>query len=226
MHVHFGRSCRGIAAAALLLVCAAAAPAQVTDATVKGRVVDASGDVLPGAVVTARHADTGVRRETTSDAAGTFLLAGLTPGVYTLGADVTGFRPFSKDGLRLTVGETADVTITLGLANVFRGRVRWMPLGVFGGTIAMNVVAVSTILGFYWGGPRSGLATRVRAVVAWAPMQGEVLVAGAVVGMVVAVCTASALGMVSMHREGARPTAPTTSPSSDTRMAAGITTPE
>ena len=60
----------------------------------------------------------GVRRETTSDAAGTFLLAGLTPGVYSLGADVSGFRPFSKDGLRLTVGETADVTITLGLANV------------------------------------------------------------------------------------------------------------
>ena len=102
----------------LLLLCAASAAAQVTDATVKGRVVDASGDILPGAVVTARHADTGIRRETTSDAAGTFLLAGLTPGVYSLGADVTGFRPFVKDGLRLTVGETADVTITLGLANV------------------------------------------------------------------------------------------------------------
>ena len=94
------------------------ARAQVTDATVKGRVVDASGDILPGAVVTARHADTGIRREATSDAAGTFLLAGLTPGVYSLGADVAGFRPFSQDGLRLTVGETADVTITLGLANV------------------------------------------------------------------------------------------------------------
>ena len=103
---------------ALLLLCAAPAAAQVTDATVKGRVVDASGDILPGAVVTARHADTGIRREATSDGAGTFLLAGLTPGVYSLGADVTGFRPFVKDGLRLTVGETADVTITLGLANV------------------------------------------------------------------------------------------------------------
>jgi 4-amino-4-deoxy-L-arabinose transferase-like glycosyltransferase len=115
--------------------------------------------------------------------------------------------------------------VTLGLANVFRGRVRWLPLGVFGGAIAMNVVAVSTILGFYWGGPRSGVATRVRAVVAWAPMQGEVLVAGAVVGTVVAVCTASALAMVSVRREGARPTAPTTLSSSDTRMAAGVTTP-
>ena len=119
MFVLLRRSVRGAFVAAVLpLLCAASVSAQVTDATVKGRVVDTSGDILPGAVVTARHADTGVRRETTSDAAGTFLLAGLTPGVYSLGADVTGFRPFSKDGLRLTVGETADVTITLGLANV------------------------------------------------------------------------------------------------------------
>jgi hypothetical protein len=118
MHVLLRRLLRSGFAVVPLLLCAAPGQAQVTDATVKGRVVDASGDILPGAVVTARHADTGVRRETTSDAAGTFLLAGLTPGVYSLGADVSGFRPFSQDGLRLTVGETADVTITLGLANV------------------------------------------------------------------------------------------------------------
>jgi hypothetical protein len=122
MHVRASRPFRGHSAAALFLLCtlglASPAVAQVTDATVKGRVVDASGDILPGAVVTARHADTGARREATSDGTGTFLLAGLTPGLYTLGANVSGFRPFHKDGLRLTVGETADVTITLGLANV------------------------------------------------------------------------------------------------------------
>jgi hypothetical protein len=55
---------------------------------------------------------------------------------------------------------------------VYRGAVRWLPLGVFGGAITMNVVAVSTILGFYWGGPRSSFTERVHAVVAWAPLQG------------------------------------------------------
>ena len=118
MNVRAGRPFHGGLAVVLLLLCAASTAAQVTDATVKGRVVDAAGDILPGAVVTARHAETGIRRETTSDAAGTFLLAGLTPGVYSLGAEVTGFRPFAKDDVRLTVGETADVTITLGLAGV------------------------------------------------------------------------------------------------------------
>ena len=127
MHVAFFHPVRGGSAAGLLLLCvlgagtfglAAPSWAQVTDATVKGRVVDASGDILPGAVVTARHADTGARREATSDGTGRFLLAGLTPGVYTLGADVSRFRPFQQDGLRLTVGETADVTITLGLATL------------------------------------------------------------------------------------------------------------
>jgi hypothetical protein len=118
MNLFSRRLLPGALAAGLLLLCAPPAGAQVTDATVKGRVVDASGDVVPGAVVTARHAETGVRREATSDAIGSFLLAGLTPGVYSIGADVSGFRPFTKDGLRLTVGETADVTITLGLASV------------------------------------------------------------------------------------------------------------
>ena len=118
MNTCSSRRGRGAFAAALFLLCASPAAAQVTDATLKGRVLDASGDILPGASVTAQHAETGVRRETTSDAAGTFLLAGLTPGVYTLGATVEGFRPFQKEGLRLTVGETADVTIALGLAGV------------------------------------------------------------------------------------------------------------
>ena len=85
MNVRFLRPFHGGLAVALFVLCATSAAAQVTDATVKGRVVDASGDILPGAVVTARHADTGIRRETTSDGAGTFLLAGLTPGIYLLG---------------------------------------------------------------------------------------------------------------------------------------------
>src|SRR5215510_12761176 len=111
MNTRSTRPGRGAFAAALFVLCASPAAAQVTDATVKGRVVDASGDILPGAAVTAQHAETGIKRETTSDSTGTFLLAGLTPGVYTLGATVEGFSPFQKDGLRLTVGETADVTI-------------------------------------------------------------------------------------------------------------------
>jgi small subunit ribosomal protein S36 len=81
------------------------------------------------------------------------------------------------------------VIVTLGLANLARRRIRWLPLGVFGAAVAMNAVAVSTILGFYWGVPDSAITSRVRAVVAWAPMPGEVLAAGGVVGGLIAVIT-------------------------------------
>jgi small subunit ribosomal protein S36 len=81
------------------------------------------------------------------------------------------------------------VIVALGLANLARGQIRWLPLGVFSAAVAMNVIAVSTILSYYWGAPGSAITSRVHAIVAWAPVQGEMLVAGAVVGSLIAAVT-------------------------------------
>lgn len=79
--------------------------------------------------------------------------------------------------------------VMLGLANLAPRAVRWLPLGTFVGVVVMNALAADTMLGFYWGAPDSGLGDRLRAVIAWAPLQGEVLAVGAIVGVVVLLMT-------------------------------------
>jgi len=112
-------------AADLLLVCLivvllfpATSQAQLTEASLKGTVVDGSGQVLPGSTVTAKHLATGTSRATTTDESGTFLLAGLPPGVYGIVAEAQGFRPFSQAELRLGVGQTVEVTIPLSVVTL------------------------------------------------------------------------------------------------------------
>jgi hypothetical protein len=94
------------------------ASAQLTEASLKGTVVDASGQVVPDASIVVQHESTGQSRRATSDRAGTFLLAGLPPGPSRLAVEFPGFKSFSQPGLRLTVGQTLDVTVRLQLADL------------------------------------------------------------------------------------------------------------
>jgi small subunit ribosomal protein S36 len=99
------------------------------------------------------------------------------------------------------------VIVALGLANLFRRATRLLPLAVLAGAIVMNGMAVATILGHYWGAPGSAIKSRVEAMVAWAPLQGEVLVVGAAVGAIIAVATVANLVLIAV-RSGVPPTEP------------------
>ena len=57
--------------------------------SIRGSVVDQTDLVLPGATVTLRG--NGVPRTASSDAQGTFELAGVAPGTYTLHVSLAGF---------------------------------------------------------------------------------------------------------------------------------------
>ena len=65
------------------------AAAQDTTGTISGRAVDTQGLVLPGVTVTATGSQ-GVKT-TVTDGEGRFTLAFLTPGSYTVHADLPGF---------------------------------------------------------------------------------------------------------------------------------------
>lgn len=97
---------------------AARAEAQLTDATLKGLVVDSAGQPLAAAAVLLRQEATGRTRAATTEATGAFFIASLPPGLYTLTADHPGFRRFEQAGLRLTVGGTIEVTVALTLPGV------------------------------------------------------------------------------------------------------------
>jgi small subunit ribosomal protein S36 len=100
------------------------------------------------------------------------------------------------------------VIVALGLANLSRRGTRWLPLAVVAGAVAMNALAVDTILGYYWSAPGSALTSQVRAAVAWAPLQGEVLAVGAAVGAIIAVVTILYLVVTAVRPGGAPPSGP------------------
>ena len=97
-----------------LLICFAPSPAVAqTSATLVGVVQDAQGGRLPGVSVRIRQTETGVARDVVTDSEGRFNAAALSAGEYELRASLDGFRPLVQTGLRLTVGESAAVTLTL-----------------------------------------------------------------------------------------------------------------
>jgi hypothetical protein len=87
--------------------------AQLTEASLRGKIIDATGQGVPAASLIARHEATGQERSELTDLQGTFLLPGLQPGEYRITATSPGFRAVERAGLRLTVGATVDVTIRL-----------------------------------------------------------------------------------------------------------------
>ena len=112
---------RRIFSTGFLLLCASGLLAQATGTTsgdVRGRVMDQQGAALPGVVVTATNQDTGLARNDTSQADGSFTIRLLPPGLYRVSSEISGFQPVQLDGIRVTIGSTANFDLTLRLAGV------------------------------------------------------------------------------------------------------------
>src|SRR5688572_4188014 len=75
--------------------------------------MDGQNAVLPGVSLTIRNQDTGIFREAVSNADGTYFVTGLVPGVYEVRASLAGFREHVRPDVRLEVGKTATVNVTL-----------------------------------------------------------------------------------------------------------------
>ena len=98
-----------------LLICAASAFAQQGTSEVRGRLVDAQGGALPGVSVTVRNQDTGMFRETVSNADGTYFVSGIVPGLYEITAELQAFKKYSRKDVRLEVGKTTTIDIELAV---------------------------------------------------------------------------------------------------------------
>lgn len=107
-----------ITLAPALLFSVDSASAQVTTAAVAGRVLDADGLALPGVTIIVRHPETGLQRQTTTDAQGRYTVGALPPGDYELRAELSGFRPMVRSGVSLTIAQTAVVDLRLSIGGV------------------------------------------------------------------------------------------------------------
>ena len=116
---------------ALLLLYPFQMQAQTVTGTILGNVLDASGAAVPNAAIAITNQDTGVVRNTASNADGLFNVPSLLPGRYTVSASAQGFnRAEVKDvvlavgsdaraDLRLEVGSTSQtVTVTESIPTV------------------------------------------------------------------------------------------------------------
>jgi hypothetical protein len=84
--------------------------------TINGRVADPTGGVVAGANVTATNSGTGIARNTVTDSDGLYTIPALTPGMYNVKVELTGFAKAEKDNETLVTATTLTVNFDLGLA--------------------------------------------------------------------------------------------------------------
>ena len=113
----------------LVLVAAGAAVAQETTGAVRGRVVDAQGGSMPGVTVSAVGAQGA--KTTVSDAEGRYNIPFLTPGTYTIRAELQGFKKVTQGGAVVGLGQTVEVPLKMEIGGI---------------TETVNVVGATTVV--------------------------------------------------------------------------------
>src|SRR6266850_4341402 len=92
--------------------------AQSNAADLQGVVHDPSGAVVSGATVTARNPGTNTTRTTTTGDDGAYLIVNLTPGDYDVTVEAPNFKKAVLPGIKLTVGQRADLDVALEVGQV------------------------------------------------------------------------------------------------------------
>ncbi len=91
---------------------------QTTFATITGTVMDASGAVVPNAVVTAIHTETNYKNTARSNEAGAYTIPQLREGSYTLEATAPGFQDFKAEGIVLSARDVRRIEVKLDITAV------------------------------------------------------------------------------------------------------------
>jgi hypothetical protein len=100
------------------MLLAPAAWAQMSRASILGRVTDSTNAGVPRSIVTIIRLDTNERIDTTSDETGGFSFAFLNPGVYYVKASAPGFKTAERTDLRLETDETVTLPLALSVGEV------------------------------------------------------------------------------------------------------------
>ena len=101
---------------AFVLALTGLAAAQETTGTITGRITDTQGLAVPGATVTV----TGPQGAKTvvSEGDGRFSVPFLTPGVYTLRAELTGFKAVQRPDVTVRLGQTVNLDLKMDIGGL------------------------------------------------------------------------------------------------------------
>src|SRR5215467_27763 len=78
-----------------------------------GTVTDSTGAVIPGATVSIIDKDRGLARTLTTDEAGLYNAPNLSPGTYTVRAELPGFKRLDRENVVVEVGQEIRVNLTI-----------------------------------------------------------------------------------------------------------------
>lgn len=92
--------------------------AQDPRGTIRGRVVDSSGAIVPGATISATNVTTGVRVSAETNQEGMYSIPFLPAAIYTIQADLGGFNSWSRSDVQLRVSETTELNVTMSVGQV------------------------------------------------------------------------------------------------------------
>ena len=96
-----------------IMFISSAAAAQESTAELRGGVLDTQGGALPGVTITITNQATGVYRAVVSNQDGTYFATALAPGLYSIAAELSGFKKYMRNDVRLDLGHTTTLDLQL-----------------------------------------------------------------------------------------------------------------
>ena len=105
-------------AVTICLLAPSMARAQQINAAISGTVTDENKSVVPNASVTVESSQLAVRRTTTTNADGYFIVTNLPVGLYRVTVEAQGFGNRVQDNVKVDVGNTLSMAITLSVQQV------------------------------------------------------------------------------------------------------------
>ena len=97
----------------LSLVPAVSVLGQGAVSEVNGSVVDSSQALLPGVTITLVEETTGLTRAVVSNDRGRFVAIAVTPGRYTIKAELGGFQTQTRSAVTIAVGQAVTINFSM-----------------------------------------------------------------------------------------------------------------
>src|SRR3954452_22240182 len=96
----------------------ATASAQDFRGGITGRITDSSGGRLPGVTVTATNVATKVASSTTTNGEGDYTILYLTSGVYSLTAELSGFKKVVQENVQVRISDRVGIDLKLDVGRI------------------------------------------------------------------------------------------------------------
>jgi hypothetical protein len=107
-----------LGAALVWMLACSSLPAQTSLGTIVGNVTDESGAAIPNAGITITSQQTSAQRKVTTNEVGVYTVPSLPPAVYTIQAEMPGFRTTVQPDIRLEVNQTLRVDLSMRVGEV------------------------------------------------------------------------------------------------------------